>query len=177
MVKFKVILFLNIISYSFIPLNVSKILEYSEHQINILPILNLLDVSILRIPWVVGTEMGQQQHVRKLLTMALNNHIVSRFKWPGHVGIVDCDDLSLFVIELLPERNLILDQSCEKMPFELQNIILEHNKKNYLTKTTVFYNKIKEHEDCIMFFDLPSNVNDFSFKLCSIEGFEVYFRL
>ena len=66
---------------------------------------NLLDVSILRIPWVVGTEMGQQQHVRKLLTMAINNHIVSRFKWPGHVGIVDCDDLSLFVIELLPEIN------------------------------------------------------------------------
>jgi len=91
--------------------------------------------------------------------------------------MVSYEEMKISLIELLPERNLILDQSCEKMPFELQNIILEHNKKNYLTKTTVFYNKIKEHEDCIMFFDLPSNVNDVSFKLCSIEGFEVYFRL
>jgi len=87
------------------------------------------------------------------------------------------EEMKISLIELLPERNLTLDESCGKMPFELQNIILEHNKKNYLTKTNVYYNKIKEHEECIMFFDLPSSVENFSFKICSIEGFEVYFRL
>ena len=91
--------------------------------------------------------------------------------------VVSYEEMKFSLIELLPERNLVLDQSCEKMPLELQNIILEHNKKSYLTKTSVFYNKIKEHDECIMFFDLPTTINDFSFKLCSIEGFEVYFRL
>ena len=91
--------------------------------------------------------------------------------------MVSYEEMKISLIELLPERNLILDQSCEKMPFELQNIILEHNKKNYLTKTTVFYNKIKEHDECIMFFDLPAKISDYSFKICSIEGFEVYFKL
>lgn len=91
--------------------------------------------------------------------------------------MVSYEEMKISLIELLPERNLILDQSCEKMPLELQNIILEHNKKNYLTKTTVFYNKVKEHDECIMFFDLPAKISEYTFKICSIEGFEVYFRL
>lgn len=90
---------------------------------------------------------------------------------------VSYEEMKIALIELLPERNIILDESCERMPLEIQNIFLEHNKKNYLTKTTIFYNKIKEQDECILFFDLPTNITNYSYKICSIEGFEVYFKL
>ena len=91
--------------------------------------------------------------------------------------MVSYEGFKIALKELLPEKNLVLDDSCQNMPFELQNILLEHNKNNYLTKTTVFYNKIKEQDECILFFDLPTSISEYSFKICSIEGFEVYFKL
>jgi hypothetical protein len=41
---------------------------------------------------------------------------------------------------------------------------------------TVFYNEIKEHERCIMFFDLDPGLAKYSSKIISIEGYVVYFK-
>ena len=112
-----------------------------------------------------NVEQIPTNHYGEILSKAMDGEMVSY------------EEMKISLIELLPERNLVLDESCGRMPFELQNIILEHNKKNFLTKTNVFYNKIKEHDECIMFFDLPTDIENYSFRIRSIEGFEVYFRL
>lgn len=100
-----------------------------------------------------------------IITRAMNNEMISY------------DEFKIAMKELLPEKNLIMDESCVYMPFELQNIILEHNKNNFLTKLNVYYNKIKEHDECIMLFDLPTNINKYSMQIKSIEGFELYMNL
>ena len=79
--------------------------------------------------------------------------------------------------ELLPEYTYNLDQSCMSINNDLKNIILDHNKKNYAPKLTAFYNAIKEHEKCIMFFDYDPEIKNYSSKIISIEGYVVYMRL
>ena len=79
--------------------------------------------------------------------------------------------------ELLPEYTYNLDQSCMSINNDLKNIILDHNKKNYAPKLTAFYNAIKEHEKCIMFFDSDPEIKNYSSKIISIEGYVVYMRL
>ena len=91
--------------------------------------------------------------------------------------LISYGDFKIAMKELLPEKNLIMDASCEFMPFELQNIIIEHNKNNYLTKINFYYNRIKEHDDCIMLFDLPTTISNYSMQIKSIEGFELYYRI
>jgi hypothetical protein len=60
---------------------------------------------------------------------------------------------------------------------DLKNILLDHNKKNYIPKLTTYYNEIKEHEKCIMFFNLDPILQNYSSKIISIEGYVVYMRL
>lgn len=78
--------------------------------------------------------------------------------------------------ELLPEYTMSLDQSCMPMNNDLKNIILDHNKKNFIPKITTYFNEVKEHERCIMFFDVDPNMSNYSTKIISIEGYVVYFR-
>lgn len=101
----------------------------------------------------------------EILSQAMNGEMISY------------ESFKIAMKELLPDKNLIMDDSCEFMPFELQNIILEHNKKSYLTKINVYYNKIKEHDECVMLFDLPTNISKYSMQIKSIEGFELYMNL
>jgi hypothetical protein len=63
------------------------------------------------------------------------------------------------------------------MSNDIKNIIIEHNKGNFVPKMTVYYNEIKEHEKCIMFFDLDPGITNYSSKIISIEGYVVYFKL
>jgi hypothetical protein len=86
-------------------------------------------------------------------------------------------DLKIALQELLPENTYALDQSCMQMPNDLKNIILDFNKNNFPSKMTIYYNEIKEHEKCIMFFDLDPNLANYSSKIITIEGYIVYFRL
>ena len=86
------------------------------------------------------------------------------------------DQFKIALKELLPQYNLSLDQSCMSMSNDLKNIILEHNKNNFIPKLTVYYNEIKEHEKCIMFFDLDPGITSYSSKIISIEGYVVYFK-
>ena len=78
--------------------------------------------------------------------------------------------------ELLPEYTFALDQSCMSMHNDIKNLIIEHNKANYVHKITAYYNEIKEHEKCVMFFDSDPGVENYSSKIISIEGYVVYFR-
>ena len=89
---------------------------------------------------------------------------------------ISYDQFKIAVKELLPEYSFGLDQSCMSMNNDLKNIVLEHNKKNYVPKMIAYYNEIKEHEKCIMFFDLDPNLQSYSSKIISIEGYVVYFR-
>lgn len=89
---------------------------------------------------------------------------------------ISFDQFKVAIKELLPEYTYSLDQSCMSMNNDLKNIILEHNKKNYIPKLTAYYNEIKEHEKCIMFFDLDPGLQNYSSKIISIEGYVVYFR-
>ena len=89
---------------------------------------------------------------------------------------ISYDQFKIALKELLPEYTYNLDQSCMSMNNDLKNIILEHNKKNYVPKLTTYYNEIKEHDKCIMFFDLDPNLQNYSSKIISIEGYVVYFR-
>ena len=89
---------------------------------------------------------------------------------------ISFDHFKIALKELLPEYNFSLDQSCMPMNNDLKNIILEHNKNNYVPKMTIYYNEIKEHEKCIMFFDLDPGLNNYSSKIISIEGYVVYFK-
>jgi cell fate (sporulation/competence/biofilm development) regulator YlbF (YheA/YmcA/DUF963 family) len=59
---------------------------------------------------------------------------------------------------------------------DLKNIIIEHNKNNFVPKMTAYYNEIKEHEKCIMFFNSDQALSNYSSKIISIEGYVVYFR-
>ena len=78
--------------------------------------------------------------------------------------------------ELIPEYTFSLDQSCMSMHNDIKNLIIEHNKANYVPKITAYYNEIKEHEKCVMFFNLDPNIKNYSSKIISIEGYVVYFR-
>lgn len=89
---------------------------------------------------------------------------------------ISLDHFKIAVKELLPEYSLSLDQSCMSMNNDLKNIIVEHNKSNYIPKMVVYYNEIKEHEKCIMFFDLDPSLQNYSSKIISIEGYVVYFK-
>ena len=89
---------------------------------------------------------------------------------------ISFDHFKIALKELLPQYNLSLDQSCMSMSNDLKNIILEHNKNNFIPKLTVYYNEIKEHEKCIMFFDLDPGITSYSSKIISIEGYVVYFK-
>jgi hypothetical protein len=89
---------------------------------------------------------------------------------------ISFDHFKIAIKELLPEYNFALDQSCMSMSNDLKNIVIEHNKKNFVPKMTVYYNEIKEHEKCIMFFDLDPNLTAYSSKIISIEGYVIYFK-
>ena len=89
---------------------------------------------------------------------------------------ISYDHFKIALKELLPEYTFALDQSCMSMSNDLKNIILDRNKKNYPAKTTIYYNEIKEHEKCIMFFDLDPGLTKYSSKIISIEGYVVYFK-
>ena len=89
---------------------------------------------------------------------------------------ISLEHFKIALKELLPEYNFSLDQSCMSMSNDFKNILLEHNKNNFIPKLTVFYNEIKEHEKCIMFFDLDPNIANYSSKIISIEGYVVYFK-
>ena len=90
---------------------------------------------------------------------------------------ISYDHFKIAVKELLPEYTFMLDQSCMVMNNDLKNILLDHNKKNYIPKLTTYYNEIKEHEKCIMFFDSDPILQNYSSKIISIEGYVVYMRL
>jgi len=81
---------------------------------------------------------------------------------------ISLEHFKIALKELLPEYNFALDQSCMSMGNDLKNIILEHNKNNFIPKMTVYYNEIKEHEKCIMFFDLDPGLEKYSTKIISI---------
>jgi hypothetical protein len=89
---------------------------------------------------------------------------------------ISFDHFKIALKELLPEYTFGLDQSCISMNNDLKNIIIEHNKNNYVPKITTYHNEIKEHEKCVMFFDLDPGVENYSSKIISIEGYVVYFR-
>lgn len=86
------------------------------------------------------------------------------------------DQLKIALKELLPEYTYGLDESCMSMNNDLKNILLEHNKKNYVPKMIAYYNEIKEHEKCIMFFDIDPDIKNYASKILSIEGYVVYMR-
>ena len=86
------------------------------------------------------------------------------------------DQFKVALKELLPEYTFGLDQSCMSMQNDIKNLLIEHNKNNYVPKMTAYYNEIKEHEKCVMFFDLDPGVENYSSKIISIEGYVVYFR-
>lgn len=89
---------------------------------------------------------------------------------------ISYDNFKIALKELLPEYTYNLDQSCMSINNDLKNILLEHNKKNYAPKLTAYYNEIKEHEKCIMFFNLDPNIKSYSSKIITTEGYVVYFR-
>jgi hypothetical protein len=89
---------------------------------------------------------------------------------------ISYDHFKIALKELLPEYTYNLDQSCMSINNDLKNILLEHNKKNYAPKLTAYYNEIKEHEKCIMFFNSDPNIKSYSSKIISTEGYVVYFR-
>jgi hypothetical protein len=89
---------------------------------------------------------------------------------------ISFDHFKIALKELLPQYTFALDQSCMSMGNDLKNIILDHNKNNYVPKMTIYFNEIKEHEKCIMFFDLDPNITNYSSKIISIEGYVVYFK-
>ena len=89
---------------------------------------------------------------------------------------ISLDQFKIAIKELLPEYSFGLDQSCMSMSNDLKNIIIEHNKRNFVPRMTVYYNEIKEHEKCIMFFDLDPGIDNYSSKIISIEGYVVYFK-
>lgn len=89
---------------------------------------------------------------------------------------ISYEHFKLALKELLPEYTMSLDQSCIPMNNDLKNLILEHNKKNFIPKITTYFNEIKEHEKCIMFFDVDPSITNYSSKIISIEGYVVYFR-
>jgi hypothetical protein len=90
---------------------------------------------------------------------------------------ISYNEFKIALRELLPEYNLSFDQSCISLSNDIKNIILDHNKKNYVPKLMVYNNEIKEHEKCIMFFDFdPGNISDYLSKITTIEGYLVYFR-
>jgi hypothetical protein len=89
---------------------------------------------------------------------------------------ISFDHFKIALKELLPQYTFALDQSCMSMGNDLKNIIIEHNKNNYVPKMTIFYNEIKEHEKCIMFFDSDPGITTYSSKIISIEGYVAYFK-
>jgi len=89
---------------------------------------------------------------------------------------ISFDHFKVALKELLPEYTFSLDQSCMSMHNDIKNLLIEHNKANYVPKMTAYYNEIKEHEKCVMFFDLDPGVENYSSKIISIEGYVVYFR-
>ena len=89
---------------------------------------------------------------------------------------ISYEHFKLALRELLPEYNMLLDQSCIPLNNDLKNIVLDHNKKNFIPKITTYFNEIKEHEKCIMFFDVDPMMTNYSTKIISIEGYVVYFR-
>lgn len=89
---------------------------------------------------------------------------------------ISFDHFKIALKELLPEYTFALDQSCMSMHNDIKNILIEHNKNNYVPKMTAYYNEIKEHEKCVMFFDLDPIIENYSSKIISIEGYVVYFR-
>jgi len=89
---------------------------------------------------------------------------------------ISFDHFKAALKELLPEYTFALDQSCMSMHNDIKNIIIEHNKANYVPKMTAYYNEIKEHEKCVMFFDLDPGIENYSSKIISIEGYVVYFK-
>lgn len=89
---------------------------------------------------------------------------------------ISFEDMKIALKELLPEYNLILDESCIFLNNDLKSIILEHNKSNYVPRLTVFYGQLKEQEKCIMIFDSDPEITNYSTKIITIEGFAIYFR-
>ncbi|MCF8494717.1 MAG: hypothetical protein K9G65_04945 [Rickettsiaceae bacterium] len=89
---------------------------------------------------------------------------------------ISFDHFKIALKELLPEYTFSLDQSCISMNNDLKNILIENNKNNYVPKMTTYYNEIKEHEKCVMFFDSDPAIQNYSSKIISIEGYVVYFR-
>jgi hypothetical protein len=89
---------------------------------------------------------------------------------------ISFENFKIALKELLPGYTFNLDQSCIVMNNDIKNILLQHNKSNFIPKITAYYNEIKEHEKCIMFFDVDPVVPNYSSKIVSIEGYVVYFR-
>ena len=89
---------------------------------------------------------------------------------------ISFDHFKVALKELLPEYTFGLDQSCMLMHNDIKNLLIEHNKTNYVPKMTAYFNEIKEHEKCVMFFDSDPGVDNYSSKIISIEGYVVYFR-
>ena len=89
---------------------------------------------------------------------------------------ISFENFKIALKELLPEYTFILDESCMSMSNDIKNILLQHNKSNFVPKITSYYNEIKEHEKCIMFFDFDPGISNYSSKIITIEGYVVYFR-
>jgi hypothetical protein len=125
--------------------------------------------SISRMNFVFENHMEESSNVSPLdFSEIIDNAMVEK--------PISFDHFKVALKELLPEYTYGLDQSCMSMNNDLKNILLDHNKKNYVPKMTAYYNEIKEHEKCVMFFDLDPIIENYSSKIISIEGYVVYFR-
>lgn len=125
--------------------------------------------SISRMNFVFENHMEESSNVSPLdFSEIIDNAMMEK--------PISFDHFKVALKELLPEYTYGLDQSCMLMNNDLKNILLDHNKKNYVPKMTAYYNEIKEHEKCVMFFDLDPIIENYSSKIISIEGYVVYFR-
>ena len=125
--------------------------------------------SISRMNFVFENHVSEKEEINPIdYSEIINNAMMEQ--------PISYDQFKIAVKELLPEYTFGLDQSCMAMNNDIKNIVLEHNKKNYVPKMIAYYNEIKEHEKCIMFFDLDPVLQNYSSKIISIEGYVVYFK-
>jgi len=90
---------------------------------------------IIRLPWVYGKNMRKNSHIRKFNEWARAGKLISMFKWPGRVSVLNVNLLSKFCIDIVLGKvkldNNIINLS-ENQPISINSFYSNHTKNRLI---------------------------------------------
>jgi nucleoside-diphosphate-sugar epimerase len=95
---------------------------------------------IIRLPWVYGKNMRKNSHIRKFNEWARSGKLISMFKWPGRVSVLNVNLLSQFCLDIVLGKvklnNSIVNLS-ENEPVSINSFFSVYTKNKLIKPVTV----------------------------------------